>query len=179
MISEDFKTEVINKFKKYLKSSKSMQISLINNDLIKFYAEASVISELYIFINKHNDKMSEIINILKNYVKNEIIINLYIKHCINILLDAMKKINQPIANIRIFKWDEQNQVNITLNSTDNCGYVENEICSLRITDEAMYYILDYFGNEIIPIDTFENGNYIMCDSIEAFDNYLKDKGVIK
>ena len=123
--------------------------------------------------------MSEIINILKNYVKNEIIINLYIKHCINILLDAMKKINQPIANIRIFKWDEQNQVNITLNSTDNCGYVENEICSLRITDEAMYYILDYFGNEIIPIDTFENGNYIMCDSIEAFDNYLKDKGVIK
>ena len=71
MISEDFKTEVINKFKKYLKSSKSMQNSLINNDLIKFYAEASVISELYIFINKHNDKISEIINILKNYVKNE------------------------------------------------------------------------------------------------------------
>lgn len=71
MINEDFKTDVINKFKKYLKSSKSMQNSLINNDLIKFYAEASVIYELYIFINKHNDKISEIISILKDYVKNE------------------------------------------------------------------------------------------------------------
>lgn len=71
MINEDFKTDVINKFKKYLKSSKSMQNSLVNNDLIKFYAEASVIYELYIFINKHNDKISKIISILKNYVKNE------------------------------------------------------------------------------------------------------------
>lgn len=71
MINEDFKTEVINTFKKYLKSSKSMQNSLINNDLIKFYAEASVIYELYIFINKHNDKISKIISILKDYVKNE------------------------------------------------------------------------------------------------------------
>lgn len=71
MINVDFKTEVINRFKKYLKSSKSMQNSLINNDLIKFYAEASVIYELYIFINKHNDKISEIISILKDYVKNE------------------------------------------------------------------------------------------------------------
>ena len=48
-----------------------MQNSLFNNDLIKFYAEASVIYELYIFINKHNDKINEIINILKDYVKNE------------------------------------------------------------------------------------------------------------
>ncbi len=71
MINEDFKTEVINTFKKYLKSSKSMQNSLVNNDLIKFYAEASVIYELYIFINKHNDKISKIISILKDYVKNE------------------------------------------------------------------------------------------------------------
>lgn len=71
MINEDFKTEVINTFKKYLKSSKSMQNSLINNDLIKFYAEASVIYELYIFINKHNDKINKIISILKDYVKNE------------------------------------------------------------------------------------------------------------
>lgn len=71
MINEDFKPEVITKFKKYLKSSKSMQNSLINNDLIMFYAEASVIYELYIFINKHNDKISEIISILKDYVKNE------------------------------------------------------------------------------------------------------------
>ena len=71
MINEDFKTEVINTFTKYLKSSKSMQNSLVNNDLIKFYAEASVIYELYIFINKHNDKISEIIDILKDYVKNE------------------------------------------------------------------------------------------------------------
>ena len=71
MTNVDFKTEVINRFKKYLKSSKSMQNSLVNNDLIKFYAEASVIYELYIFINKHNDKISEIINILKDYVKNE------------------------------------------------------------------------------------------------------------
>lgn len=71
MINEDFKTEVINTFKKYLKSSKSMQNSLFNNDLITFYAEASVIYELYIFINKHNDKINEIISILKDYVKNE------------------------------------------------------------------------------------------------------------
>lgn len=71
MINEDFKTEVINTFKKYLKSSKSMQNSLVNNDLIKFYAEASVIYELYIFINKHNDKISELISILKDCVKNE------------------------------------------------------------------------------------------------------------
>lgn len=71
MINGDFEVEVINKFKKYLKSSKSMQNSLINNDLIKFYAEVSVIYELYIFINKHNDKISEIISILKDYVKNE------------------------------------------------------------------------------------------------------------
>lgn len=71
MANVDFKTEVINRFKKYLKSSKSMQNSLVNNDLIKFYAEASVIYELYIFINKHNDKISKIISILKDYVKNE------------------------------------------------------------------------------------------------------------
>lgn len=111
--------------------------------------------------------------------EKEIIINLYIKHCINVLLDAMEKVNQPITDIRIFKWCQNNQVNISLNFTDNKNKyisITNEICSLRINDEAMYYILDYLGNEVITIDTFKNGNYIMCDTIEAFDNYLKSKG---
>ena len=114
--------------------------------------------------------------------EKEIIINLYIKHCINVLLDAMEKVNQPITDIRIFKWCQTNQVNISLNFTDNKNKyisITNEICSLRVDDEDMYYILDYLGNEIITIDTFKNDNYLTCDTIETFDNYLKSKGVIK
>lgn len=107
----------------------------------------------------------------------KLIINHHTKKCIDVLLDAMEKINQPLIEIVISRWVPLNTINISLRfSKKNYRFISEEVLNLQIKDEVMYYILGYLIMGVITIDTFKKGNYIICDTVEDFDNYLKSKG---